>query len=358
MGGGARRLSGRSGTPGKPRLLSIVPGTTQFTVMPCGARSSASALVRPASPAFAAITCARPVAPRWPVSPPMLTIAPPPDLARCGTHAWLQRNAASRMLPTTPRHSSSVMRSNGVSMRAAALLISASSRPKRFSVASTSVRTCAGSVRSAMCSAALPPACAISATVSSACARELRGLTITAAPPAASERAMARPMLRAPPVTRATLPASSTPRVMPTVLGNSFLRSMTDPRQPGGERRKNHDHADQQEDAGDEGHAGKIDVLHAGTGRRDAFHDEKQQPERRRRIAHFQRKQHDEAEPGEIEAERLREREEDRRGEQHLRQRVHEAAEEDDHADHDEHHADRRNLEADGPVHQAGRSAR
>jgi len=43
--------------------------------------------------------------------------------------------------------------------------------------------------------------------------------TMTEAPPAASERAMARPMLRAAPVTRATFPANSVPGVIPIVLG-------------------------------------------------------------------------------------------------------------------------------------------
>ena len=55
-------------------------------------------------------------------------------------------------------------------------------------------------------------------TVSSASAREVLALTMTDAPPAASERAIARPMLRAPPVTSATLPASSSPGFIPMLL--------------------------------------------------------------------------------------------------------------------------------------------
>ncbi|MCD6042294.1 MAG: hypothetical protein K0R40_1897 [Burkholderiales bacterium] len=58
----------------------------------------------------------------------------------------------------------------------------------------------------------------ISSTVFCASVREVFALTITAAPPAASERAMARPMLRAAPVTSATLPASSLPGLIPTLL--------------------------------------------------------------------------------------------------------------------------------------------
>ena len=77
MGGTFMRCAGRSGTPGNPRCASIVPGTTQFTVILWGARSIANAFVMPASPAFAVITCAV-GGPLWPVCPPIFTIVPPP----------------------------------------------------------------------------------------------------------------------------------------------------------------------------------------------------------------------------------------------------------------------------------------
>src|SRR5438445_4289318 len=338
IGGGAARCAGRAGTPGSPRWLSIVPGTTQFTVMCCGARSSASALVVPARPDYAAMTCARPVAPRWPVRPPMLITVPLPDFTRCGRQACVQTKAASSVLEMTRRQSSSVICSKGASMRTAALLTSASMRPKRATVSSTIAATARGSVTSAMCTAALPPACSIIATVSSACAREVFAFTITAAPPAASARAMARPMLRAPPVTSATFPVSSLPAVIPTL---DMRLLVTDRRQPGGERRKEDDDHDEQQHAGDEGHAGEVDVAHRGAGRRHPFHHEEQQPEGRRGVADLERKQHDEAEPGEVEAQRLRQGKEDRRRKQHHGELVHEAAQEEDHADHDPQHAHR-----------------
>src|SRR5262249_46320093 len=56
---------------------------------------------------------------------------------------------------------------------------------------------------------AFPPEARTAAAVSSASAREPRAWTITEAPAAASSRAMARPMFRAAPVTRAVLPLSS-----------------------------------------------------------------------------------------------------------------------------------------------------
>src|SRR5512134_3692210 len=126
-----------------------------------------------------------------------------------------------------------------------------------------------------MCNAAFAP---INCTVFSASAREVRALTMTLAPPAASERAMARPMLRAAPVTRATFPASSVPGLIPTVLGKAFS-STADAGQPGGERRERDDQADQQEHASDERHPGEVDVAHRGAGRRHALHDEEKQPE-------------------------------------------------------------------------------
>src|SRR5438132_7421769 len=228
----------------------------------------------PASPAFDAMTCTRPVAPRCPVSPPMLITVPAPDFTRCGRQAWVQTKAASRMLEITRRQSSSVICSKGASMRTAALLTSASMRPKRATVSSTIAATARGSVTSAICTAALPPACSIIATVSSACARELLAFTMTAAPPAASERAIARPMLRAPPVTSATFPASSSLGFIPTL---DMVLLVADRRQPGGERRVDDDEDDEQQHAGDEGHTGKIDVAHRGAGRGDPFHHEQQQ---------------------------------------------------------------------------------
>src|SRR5205823_933664 len=233
----------------------------------------------------AAITCARPVAPRWPVSPPMLITVPPPALIMCGTQAWVQMNAPSSTMEMTLRQSSSLISPNGVSIRTAALFTSASMRPKRFTVASTISATARASLTSATCTAALPPALSIIATVSCACSRDVLAFTITLAPPAASERAMARPMLRAAPVTMATLPASSFPGVIPTF---DMRLLMSERRQPCGDRRKNDDQRDQQQHAGDERHAGEIDVAHGRARRRHALQDEEQEAEGRRGVADLQ----------------------------------------------------------------------
>jgi hypothetical protein len=69
-------------------------------------------------------------------------------------------------------------------------------------------------------------------------------LTITAAPPAAIAHAIARPILRAPPVTRATFPASSAAfamsrRNVPELLEIAFPAK----KQGGLLRTKKHEHA-------------------------------------------------------------------------------------------------------------------
>src|SRR6266702_4195715 len=225
IGGRPRRSRGRGGTPGRPRTVSIVPGTTQLTVMRCGARSSASARVMPAMPALAAITWARPVAPLCAVSPPGLTTVPLRVRIRWGRLDWVHRNAPSSTVEITRRHSSSLMSSKGDSLLTAALLTRMSSRPNCLTVASTIFATAAGS--------SLPPFDLIIATVCLASLCEVLALIITIAPPEASERQIARPMFLAPPVTSATFPASSVPGVIPaSLIGRPSAHVFQEQQQP------------------------------------------------------------------------------------------------------------------------------
>jgi hypothetical protein len=101
------------------------------------------------------------------------------------------------------------MSSRLVASRTAALFTRMSRRPKRFTPALTIAATPASSVTSVRCATARPPRASISAATPSASAREARAFTITAAPASASASAIARPMLRPPPVTSATRPSSS-----------------------------------------------------------------------------------------------------------------------------------------------------
>src|ERR1043165_9917381 len=82
-------------------------------------------------------------------------------------------------------------------------------RPKRSSAALAMASTAGASVTSATAHRARPPLASISFTTASPSARLLRTLPTTAAPPAASSSAMARPMLRPEPVMMATRPLSS-----------------------------------------------------------------------------------------------------------------------------------------------------
>src|SRR5258708_2267818 len=141
--------------------------------------------------------------------PPILTTAPAVLARRWGRQALTQMKALSRMIAVAVRHCARSSSSIPDSRRIAALLTRMSMPPKWAAPTATIRATAASSVTSASCNIAWPPAATISPTTASASARELRALTIMAAPEAARLRAMARPILREAPVTRATRPVSS-----------------------------------------------------------------------------------------------------------------------------------------------------
>src|SRR6266516_1051259 len=191
------------------RAVPIRPGARQFTVTWSAARSWASARVKPTRPALAVTTCARCLAPVCALSPPMLTMVPAPPARSCGSAAFTQWNAPSRITPRISRQSSKPISSSGCSRRSAALLTRISMRPKRSTAAAIMVSTASASATSARHASARPFLASISRTTACASSRFERALTRTAAPAAASSSAMARPMLRPAPVTTATRPASS-----------------------------------------------------------------------------------------------------------------------------------------------------
>src|SRR5438067_148976 len=194
---------------GPSRTVAMIPGETQFTVTFAAAKSCASALVNPTSPAFAAMTCGRPFAPVWAAMPPRFTMAPSQLRSRWGKAALAVRNAPSRITDVTARKSAYVSSANGFSGRAAALLTRMSMRPNRSTVAATRRATDASSETSASTAIASPPFDAISETTASRLARFDRPLTATFAPPSARASAMALPMFFPAPVTIATRPDSS-----------------------------------------------------------------------------------------------------------------------------------------------------
>jgi hypothetical protein len=126
----------------------------------------------------------------------------------CGRQACVQRNAPSSTGRENPLPIVQEISANGVSARIAALLTRKSSGripDRRFDHRADRGRV--GDIR--VMQRCRPPAARIRSAVSSASLREVRALTITAAPPAAIAHAIARRCCARLPVTRATFPASS-----------------------------------------------------------------------------------------------------------------------------------------------------
>ncbi len=131
----------------------------------------------------------------------MLTIAPPPCSRIRGAAALVQINGPVRLTCRMRLQSSSEVSSKGANTAMPALLISASSRPKRALTAAMAFATalasetsqCSSSVLSASASAATAP-CSNSPSMSSSATRQ---------PSARNRLAVASPMPRAAPVTRA-----------------------------------------------------------------------------------------------------------------------------------------------------------
>ncbi|OZH55593.1 hypothetical protein AFK68_03575, partial [Hydrocoleum sp. CS-953] len=123
--------------------------------------------------------------------------------------------------------------------------------------------------------------------------------------------------------------------------------------QPERDLRPDDQQADQQDRAGHEGNRGHVDIPHGGARCGNTLHDEEQQAEGRRGEADLQRQQDDHAEPDEIEAESLCQREEDRHGQQHHGELVHEHAQHQQDAEHHQQHDRGIQLEAGGEADQS-----
>ena len=104
-------------------------------------------------------------------------------------------------------HSASLISRRGVRFRIPALFTRMSRPPRNSSASATRRSTSAREAVEPGTATARRPRASISATAPWASRRLLRYPTATSAPSRASPRAMARPMLREPPVTRARLPA-------------------------------------------------------------------------------------------------------------------------------------------------------
>src|SRR5207237_4254350 len=108
------------------------------------ASSLARARVRPTSADLPEDTWEPPGDPITARVPPMITMAPPPALARCGIASLQQSQVPSSDTSTTRRKLSYERLSSGSDDRSVWLIERMSSRPKRWIVSATSDSTEAG----------------------------------------------------------------------------------------------------------------------------------------------------------------------------------------------------------------------
>src|SRR6516162_4312652 len=192
--------------------------------MPSGPWSTAIALVSAITAPFEVEYGVRPRGRKADIDE-TLTMAPPPAVSFIAGIAWREAmNMLSTLTRMTCRHCS---RATSVTLPGPlmpTLLSRQSSRPNCAITAPTIALACCSSVTSATKAVAVPPSCAIIATVRSARARS-RSTTKTFAPARASRIAAARPLpipssAAPPPVTIATFPSSpSASRFFLSVIG-------------------------------------------------------------------------------------------------------------------------------------------
>src|SRR5512132_1971200 len=139
----------------------------------------------------------------------MFTMLPPPLSRIAGTAARVNRKAAPRSASMTSSQASSAIFHTTASRLMPALFTRMSSRPKRATVSMTARPAAPRSVPSAWSAIAQRPVASTARTVAAAPSPSDRKVNRISAPERARSRAIARPIPRDPPVTRATRPARS-----------------------------------------------------------------------------------------------------------------------------------------------------
>ena len=177
-------------------------------------------------PALPATYAARLAVALSPAIDAMFTIAPPPDASIAGIWNFMPRKVP-RTLVAMPRSNSagSMSASGAGNGPAVALLNAASSRPNAVTAASTSSRAESTSATSDRTASARPPLASMRLTTDSSAAMS-RAPRTTAAPAAANASAVAAPMPRLAPATRATRPCErqiSHGRLLPSCLPYALL---------------------------------------------------------------------------------------------------------------------------------------
>src|SRR5581483_4944464 len=188
--------------------VGMCAGATQFTRIPCSARSTAIDRLKCTTAALAARYATSPAPGLIPPIDVVLTIAPPPLFAMCRAARWLPSMTPRRFTAVTrskSRRSSSRKRRNAPPIPA--LLNITWRPPKRATVKSTSSWTSSALATSVRLNAAAGPSRAAAASPRAAST----SATTTCAPSSTKSSTVASPIPLAPPVTIATFPWSSRP---------------------------------------------------------------------------------------------------------------------------------------------------
>ena len=182
------------------------PGQTQLTVIPSAACSSASTRISPITPCLLATYAPEKGDGTRPLIDATVMIRPQRCARMCGSAAFDNRYGAVRLSSSVSSQKASLNSASGrgsALLPMPALLTRTSIGPNTDAARSRSVVESARSVRSQASAADSPPAAAISETTASSSSVE-RATTTTGEPLAAIAIALARPIPRPAPVTRAT----------------------------------------------------------------------------------------------------------------------------------------------------------
>src|SRR5215510_8041655 len=163
-----------------------------------------------------------PTSPSW---DEMFTIEPPPARRSAGMAAFVPRKTPLAFTSMTRSHSAAVVSSSRPAPPTPALLTSTSSFPKRRSAVATARSQSLSLVTSSLTNTASPPLAPIPAATAAPSASRMSPMTIRA-PSCAKSRASTAPIPRAPPLMRATLPASLI-AASPSVRRSPFASAST-----------------------------------------------------------------------------------------------------------------------------------
>ncbi len=210
----------------RKRSVMIRPGSTRFTVMPCGARSPASVLKRPAMPGRMPFESTSPSTGCFTELDWMARIRPHRACFMCGSTSRMKRTVDRCTCSKAAFHCSSVICSKGPGGGPPTLATRMSTPPKDRLASATTFEMSAARLASAGTASTSAPVFCLTSAAASLSAASPRAHITTRAPSAAKPIALALPMPLLAATTSAVLPLM--PRSMerlPLGLRKSACRS-------------------------------------------------------------------------------------------------------------------------------------